>query len=281
MDIAVIGGRGFVGEAVTEQLREEHDVTTMDPKVGGTGHVSVDITDAEMLVEVLDGFDAVVNLVGLTPMKEPRGVSYEDIHVDGAENVAAACEENGIDRLVHMSALGADPEADTAYLRTKGEGRDIVLDSGLDVTVFEPSIIFDTGNELVGMAASSAWTRMFPYLRTRIQPVYRGDMAELFRQAVAGGIDEEVVRCGGPDRMTLFDLVKKIYNAMGYRCIPVPMQPLIKLVLYLAEPLPFVPYGADQARFLSFDNTVEGNDAADYVELTSVAEWLAAEYGGS
>lgn len=275
MDIAVLGGRGFVGRAVTRLLREEHDVTTVDPRIGGADHISADITDRAMMVEVLDGFDAVVNLVGLTPMEEPRGVSYEDLHVDGAANVVHACAENGVDRLVHMSALGADPDASTAYLRTKGEGREQVLAADLDTTVVEPSIILGDGGELVQMAERLAWTRVFPYIRTAIQPIERGDVAELFRKAVVGDITEEVLACGGPEEMTLFGLVKRLYRAAGYRCYPLPMQPLLKVLLYLAEPLPFVPYGADQARFLSFDNTVAANDAADYIELTSVGAWLA------
>lgn len=277
MEIAVIGGRGFVGSAISRRLREEHDVTTVDPRVGGKGHISADITDAEAMKEVLDGFDAIVNLVGLSPMKEPRGVSYEEIHVEGAENVVAACEENGVDRLVHMSALGADPDARMAFLSTKGEGEELVLDADLTTTVFKPSTIFDDGHEIVRMAERFSPTRVFPYIRTRMQPVYRGDVVELFRLAVEGETEEEVMEVGGPEQMTLFRFVEKIYNANGRRCYPLPVQPLMVLGLYLMAPLPFIPYGADQARFLGFDNTVAKNDAEDHVELTSVGDWLRSQ----
>ncbi|MDY6766388.1 MAG: NAD(P)H-binding protein, partial [Candidatus Nanohaloarchaea archaeon] len=185
MDVAVIGGRGFVGAAVVEELAEEHAVTTIDPGQGGADHIAADVTDAEEISAALDGFDAAVNLAGLSPVQEPRGVSYQAVHADGARHVAAACREHGT-RLVHMSALGADPDADTAYLRTKGEGREAVLDADIDATVVEPSIIYDTGNELVELVERLAPTRTFPHLRTRIQPVYRGDIAELFRMAVDG-----------------------------------------------------------------------------------------------
>ncbi|MFB6294467.1 MAG: hypothetical protein ABEI97_01790, partial [Candidatus Nanohaloarchaea archaeon] len=144
--------------------------------------------------------------------------------------------------------------------------------------VMEPSIIVDTGNELVELAERLAPTRVFPRLETRIQPVYRGDVAELFWLAVDGGIDEEVVEIGGPEQMTMFDLVRRIYNAEGYACHPLPVQSLMSLGLQLSEFVPFVPYGADQARFLRFDNTVEENDAAAYLDLTGMDEWLASAF---
>ncbi|MDY6773854.1 MAG: sugar nucleotide-binding protein [Candidatus Nanohaloarchaea archaeon] len=276
MKVAVIGGRGFVGTEVSRRLGEEHEVTTIDPKVGGEGHISADITVPGSIGEALgeEEFDAVVNLAGLTPMKEPRGVSYRELHVEGAGNVVEACEESSVERLVHMSALGADPDSTTEYLRTKGEGKERVLDSGLEVTVLEPSLVFDDGNELVELAKRFASTRAFPNVRTRVQPVYRGDVAELFRLAVEGGVEEEVLEVGGPENMTIFEFVKETYRSEGYSCYPIPLQPLMKFGLYLAEPLPFVPYGADQAKYLYLDNTVEENDAEEYVELTGVEEWL-------
>jgi NADH dehydrogenase len=227
--------------------------------------------------EVLDGFDAVVNLVGLSPLKEPYGVSYEEIHVDGARNVVEACEGNGIGRLVHMSALGADSNSAMAFLRTKGEGEELVLESGLDVTVFKPSTIFDDMNELVRMAYRYSVTRIFPYIRTDLQPVYRRDVVELFQLAVEGETEEDVLEVGGPEEMTLFQFVRRIYNANGRKCYPLPIQPLMVLGLYLMEPLPLVPYGADQARFLGFDNTVTTNHAENYIELTSVDDWLRSQ----
>ncbi|MCJ7478578.1 MAG: NAD(P)H-binding protein [Candidatus Nanohaloarchaeota archaeon QJJ-7] len=280
MEVAVIGGRGFVGREVTRKLREEHDVTTLDPKVGGKHHISTDITVSGSIKKALGkrDFDTVVNLAGLTPMKEPRGVSYGEVHSEGVKNVIDGCEAKGIERLVQMSALGADPEAEMDYLRTKGEGKKKVLDSDLEVTVIEPSIIFDDGNELVHQARMLASTRVFPHLKTRIQPVYRGDVAELFRLSVEGEVGEEVVEAGGPDEMSLFEFVKKIYRSEGYRCHPLPFQTVMSLGLQITEFLPLVPYGVDQARFLKFDNTTEENDAEEYVVLRSVDRWLSEEF---
>lgn len=277
MDVAVIGGRGFVGEAVVEAL-SDHDITTVDPHIGGEGHISADITVRHSIVPALEGFDAVVNLAGLSPAREPRGTSYRAVHAQGAEHVVAACEEHGVERLVHMSALGADPDAGTAFLRTKGEGEAAVLESGVDATVFRPSIILDEGNELVRMARRFAPLRVFPRLTARVQPVVRDDVAALFRMAVAGEIKRETVDVGGPDAMTLYELMADIYGALGYACHPLPLQGVMRLGLYLLGVVPLVPFGPDQARALARDNVPEHNDAADLVELTPVREWLDATF---
>lgn len=278
MKIAVLGGRGFVGSAVTEQLREHgHDVTTVDPNIGGANHISLNIL-SKHLPERLEGFDAVVNLVGLSPMHEPRSTTYEKIHVRGARNVVASCQVNGIEKLVHMSALGADADADTEFLRTKGEAEEIVRNSGLDATILRPSMIFDTENELVRAASRFAWTRMFPNVRTRVQPIYRQDVVTVFAQAVEGAVDEGILELGGPDQMALFDFVKQIYNANGYPCHALPVVPLMKLGLYMFEYVPIIPFGTDQARYLEVDNTTGDNDAEEYADLTAYGDWLEETY---
>lgn len=300
MNVCILGGRGFVGSAVTETMRKRgHDVTTLDPAIGGDRtvlqgervleqrsvehcdhHISADILSMD-LDEHLQGFDVVVNLVGLSPMIQPGTPGYHDLHVAGAENVVAACEKNDIARLVHMSALGADPDADMAFLATKGLGEQVVLDAedAVDVTVFKPSIIYDRGNELVRYAELFAPTRLFPDMPTPIQPVYRGDMAALFAEAVDGHIEESVLEVGGPDTMTMFQFVKQIYNANGYACYRLPVLPLMTLGLRVMEYVPFAPWGRDQARFLTFDNTTDDTTADRYVDVTSYEDWVTETYG--
>lgn len=277
LNICVIGGRGYVGSAITEELRKRgHDVTTMDPHVGGDHHISMDILD-ENLQDHLDGFDAVVNMVGLSPMKRPGVPGYHDLHVAGAENVAGSCEVADVERLVHMSALGADSSSDITFLQTKGLGEEAVQEADLDTTIFRPSVIFDHGNELIAYAKLFAPLRLFPNISVGVQPIYRGDVATLFADAVEGDIDEEVLEIGGPEQMTMFQLIKHVYNAKGCACYPLPMLPLMRIGLYVMEYVPFAPFGKDQAQFLTFDNTTEHNVAPDYVDLMSYTAWVENE----
>ncbi len=271
----VLGGRGFVGEAVCAAL---DDPVTGDPGDGGDDHVQVDVTDRGQVDAALAAVapDAVVNLVGLTPVRDPRGTTYEAVHVDGARTVATACADAGVDRLVHMSALGAAPDASTAYLSTKGRGEAAVLDADIDATVVRPSLIVDDGNPFVHACRRLAPTRMFPDLRAQVQPVYRGDVAALFDVAVAGGIDERRVDVGGPAAMSWFGFARRLYRAEGCRCVPVPVSVFLSLGLRAAEHLP-LPVGRDQATYLSIDNVADENDAARYAALTSMDDWLVEE----
>lgn len=275
--ICIMGGRGFVGTPITEELRERgHDVITMDPHVGGDHHLSLSILD-ENLQDHLGGFDTVINLVGLSPMRKPGVPGYYDLHIAGAENVVGACEANGIDRLVHMSALGADTASRMSFLETKGFGEAAVQEANLNTTIFRPSMIFDHGNELIRYANWFASLRMFPDIQVMVQPIYRQDIATLFADAAEGDIAEEVLAVGGPETMSMFDFVKAVYTARGYRCYPIPVLPLMKAGLQVMEYVPFAPFGKEQARFLDFDNTTENNAAERYVELTSYREWVERE----
>jgi len=277
-DVCVLGGRGFVGSAVTAELRDNgHDVTTMDPHVGGDRHISLSILSTD-LDEYLDGFGTVINLVGLSPMQEPGVPGYHDLHVAGVENVVGACATAGVSQLIHMSALGADPTAEMTFLQTKGFGEKAVLDADIDTTVVRPSMIFDHDNELIRYARRFMPLRVFPTIPAMIQPVYRQDVAELFRKAVEGDVTEAVLEVGGPDTLSLYRFVAQFYNANGYACYPAPVLPVMNLGLRAMEYLPLVPFGADQARYLTVDNTADRNDAAEYCDLTAYREWLDDEF---
>lgn len=279
LNICVIGGRGYVGSAITKELRKRgHDVKTMDPHIGGDHHISLDVLD-ENLQDHLGGFNAVVNMVGLSPMKQPGVPGYHDLHVAGAENVVGACEASKVDCLVHMSALGADSASDITFLKTKGLGEDAVRDANLETTIFRPSIIFDHGNELIEYAQTFAPFRAFPNIPVGVQPIYRGDVATLFADAVEGELADDVLEIGGPEQMTMFELVKAVYNAKGYPCYPLPILPLMRIGLHIMEYVPFMPFGTEQARFFQFNNTTEDNAAEEHMALTSYRDWVENEIG--
>src|SRR5947209_3455317 len=125
--IVVLGGSGFVGRHVVSRLanlerevvvptrvQERGKALTMLPRVE---IVQLDVRDAAAVETVARGADAVINLIGL--LNETRRESFDEVHVKATETAIAACKSNGIRRLIHMSALNADPKGPSAYLRTK------------------------------------------------------------------------------------------------------------------------------------------------------------------
>ncbi|MFC1713322.1 NAD-dependent epimerase/dehydratase family protein [Candidatus Poribacteria bacterium] len=270
--ILVLGGRGFLGEAVCHELRE-HELFTFGRSPGETNHFQGDIRSLDNLKNAMTDKDCVINLIALTPLRNPRGVSYEEIHVQGVENILLACEEIVIRKLIHVSGLGADKNSKIEYKRTKAEAERLILQSGVPSTVFCPSLIFDRGNELVEQARKLAYGLTFPYIPARIQPIFRGDMAKLIGLAVEGAITETRIEVAGPEIMTIFEFARKIFHSKGLPCFPIPLF-LLKPGMRLAAFLNLFGLSKDQISSLYSDSITYSNGAENYIQLTSVDGWL-------
>jgi uncharacterized protein YbjT (DUF2867 family) len=290
MDVLVTGGDGFVGRHLCDELAGRgHSVTALsrdpDPSVFEESVATAvgDVTAYDSIVDTFDGRDAVVNLVALSPLfQPPSGTSHREVHLGGTENAVRAAEDHSVKRFVQMSALGADADGETAYIRAKGRAEGVVRDSDLDWTIFRPSVVFGDGGEFVSFTK----TVTPPYLaplprggRTRFQPIWVGDLVPM----LAEGLDDEHVgetyEIGGPAVLTLADVAKLAYRAEGkpVSVFPVPMG-LTKLGMSAIGPLPMIPFGPDQARSLEMDNTLADNDIGAFgrgeSDLRTLASYL-------
>lgn len=272
LHILILGGRGFVGRAVCNKLKK-HLIFTFDRHAGGKNHSQGSISSLSDLKKAIKGMDCVINLIGLSPLRKPIGTTYYETHVKGVENILKVCEEFEIKRLVHMSILGANKKSIIEFSRTKGLGEELVMKSSIKSTIFCPSIIYDKENEFVGMASKIAFTIGFPNIPAKIQPIYRQDVAKLFSFSVEGKIKEKKLEVGGPDVMTIFQFVKKIYNKKGFPCIPIPLI-FIKTSMKIASWLNLFGITKDQIESLYIDNITKSNMARKYIELTKFDQWI-------
>lgn len=218
--LCVIGGAGFVGRHLCQQLaaqgyrvrvptrdRERAKALILLPTVDV---VVADVQDPAALAALVQGCDAVINLVGV--LHDARGKrGFAAAHVALARNVVAACRANKVRRLLQMSALAAATNAPSAYLRSKGEAETIVRESGLDFTIFRPSVIFGPDDSFLNLFACLA--RVLPVIAlaspgARFQPVYVDDVAAAFVRALADGTTfGQCYELCGPQRYTLRELV--------------------------------------------------------------------------
>ncbi|WP_144922857.1 complex I NDUFA9 subunit family protein [Halorubrum salsamenti] len=298
MRVLVAGGTGFIGSYLCRALADAgHEVTALSRSPSDTpeGVVSAtgDVTDYDSIAGAVEGQDAVVNLVALSPLFEPKGgnVMHDRIHRGGTESLVRAAEESDAQRFVQLSALGADPDGDTAYIRAKGEAEEIVRESGLDWTVFRPSVVFGEGGEFVsftkrlkGMFAPGVPLYPLPGGgKTRFQPIHVEDLVPMLVAALEG--DEhvgETYEVGGPEVLTLREVTDLVYEAeqKGVTIIPLPM-PLARIGLGVLGAVPGFPMGPDQYRSLKFDNTTADNDVGAFgvapAELTTLGEHLGVE----
>ncbi|MFB6209239.1 MAG: NAD-dependent epimerase/dehydratase family protein [Candidatus Nanohaloarchaea archaeon] len=287
MKIYVTGGTGFVGSHLTRKLLEQdHEVT-----VGGLnpensvlelpeeiGREGIDVTDPASLD--FEGYDCVIHLVALSPLRKPPA-SYREVHVEGTRNVVEEAERSGVDKLVHVSAIGADPEAETEYLRTKGKAQEIVEESELSWRIFRPSIMFGEGGEFMEFVSKLA-TPFFtvqPGRDTLFQPLYVEDMVEMVEGSLQDKYNGKVFEVGGPEKLSLGNIVSMVKRSEG-KPVMVAKLPdtFFRLGMEVSERIPVSPFGMDQYRSLQSQNIVENNDAERLgkkeSELKTLREYL-------
>lgn len=291
MDVLLVGGTGFIGTALCSELVDRgHAVTALSRTPDDTTlpdavtTVAGDGTDTRTVSKTLAGHDAVVNLVALSPLFEPKGNrTHQTVHVGATQATIEAAETHDVDRLVQLSALGADPHGQTAYIRAKGDAETLVKETTVPWTIFRPSVIFGDGGEFVPFVKrlTPGPVKALPGGgRTKFQPLWVGDLVGMIAQAL---VDDdhagETYEVGGPEVLSLADITKLVYRADGrsVSIVSVPME-LTRIGLSLAEPVPFIPMGLDQARSLEMDNVIEDNDVTafgiDPETLRTLGEYL-------
>lgn len=234
-NILVVGGSGFVGRHLVAALAERGARVTVPTRRRDRARhlillptvevVEADLRDANALAGLAAGRDAVVNLAGIL-----HGPDFKPTHVELAQAVVNACRRAGahgkLPRLLHMSALGADPAAPSEYLRSKGIGEQAVLAADdLAVTVFRPSVIFGPEDRFLNLFAQLS--ALFPVLgvvapEARFQPVYVGDvvkamLAALDNRAHLSGTAGKRYDLCGPHECTLRELVEFVCAVTGRR----------------------------------------------------------------
>ncbi|QZX98525.1 complex I NDUFA9 subunit family protein [Halobaculum rubrum] len=296
MRVVVAGATGFIGTHLCTELDQRgHDVVGIarDPTGAGLPDGVVikagDVTDRDSLAGAVEGADAVVNLVALSPLFKPDGGDelHERIHLRGTENLLAVAEDAGVDRFVQMSALGADPEGTTHYIRAKGHAEEAVRESEIEHVIARPSVVFGDGGEFVYFTKRlkeifAPGVPVYPLPgggRNRFQPIWVGDLVPMLADAVADADHaDRTYEFGGPDVLTLRAISEMVFEAEGrsITVVPLPMG-LAKVGLSVLGSVGF-PMGRDQYRSLQLDNVVSENDVGAFgvaeADLKSFDEYL-------
>src|SRR5215212_9605395 len=227
----VFGGSGFLGRAVVAVLARKNfriRVAVRRPNLAGNVQpfgfpgqihpVQANLRFPDSVTDAVRGASVVINLVGVLRQKGRQ--SFEAVHAEGARRVAGAAAAAGA-RLIHVSALGADPASGSAYARTKAEAEAAVRAAVPDAVILRPSVVFGPGDGFFNRFGALA--RLLPVLplagaETRFQPVFVGDVARAIAQAVDGAVlGGRTYELGGPEVKSLREIVEYVLEVTGRR----------------------------------------------------------------
>ncbi|MCP4564388.1 MAG: complex I NDUFA9 subunit family protein [Bosea sp.] len=236
--VTVFGGSGFLGRHVVRALARRGyrvraavrrpDLAGFLQPLGIVGQVTAvqaNLRYPDSVAAAVKGADAVINLVGI--MREKSRQNFSSVQAQGARTVAQACAQFGVDRLIQVSALGADAESISAYARSKAEGEAAAHALVKQAIVLRPSVMFGPEDTFFNRFASLV--RMLPVLplagaETKFQPVFVGDVAEAIARAVDGKVEGgKVYELGGPEVKTLRELVDYVCEVTGRKRLIAPM----------------------------------------------------------
>ena len=271
LSVVVLGGSGFVGRALIARLLAQGervrvlsrsaDTRTRIP--AGAELLAGDVFDAAFLQEAFAGADVVVNLVGILNERGDDGSGFRKVYVELAETMLAAMQHAGVRRLLQMSALHAG-DGDSHYLKARGVAEARVRGSGLDWTLFRPSVIAGPGDGLFCRFAQLL--RFAPALPlggadARFQPVWIGDVAEAFVRVLDDdatiGRSYDLV---GPEVMTLGEIVKLTAKTKGWARFVLQLPAALgRVQAEIGEHLPGKPISRDNWRSLQRDSTSDDN----------------------
>lgn len=275
MHVFLTGTTGFVGTNLARELVEQgHTVSALvrsgsEDKLPGFGNkitpVYGDILEPESYRHALAGCDAVIHLIGIRREFPQQDITYQKLHIKATQNIVNAAEQQGIQRYIHMSALGVSPDSASGYFRSKAEAERLVRNSSLEYTIFRPSIIFGPGDDFINYFADIMSTfHVIPIVGRgtyRMQPIFISDLCRIFTQSLDKKMTMgENFEVAGPDRYMYRDMmnvIKKILDtwAVAMYTPKLLMKGLAKLFQYYQ----FFPITEDQIVMLYAENITDDN----------------------
>ncbi len=293
MRIVLVGASGFFGKHLINALTaHQHECIVLTRDAARHGDLRLfrgvelrqtDVYDADVLAAQFAGADAVVSMAGILNESGYRGRGFHKVHVELVETIIHACQQAGVSRVLHVSALHAG-NGSSHYLRTKGEAEELLRSaSDLNVTIFQPSVIFGRGDSFFNRFASIL--KLTPVLplacpKARLQPVFSDDVAAAITSSLEDAMTwGESYELAGPENFTLKELVEWTANCMGLRRwvigLPAPLSASQALLMGL---VPGKPFSWDNYQSLKTDNTTRHNGFAYFGIYPRPIDSVVADY---
>ena len=276
--VTVFGGTGFLGRRIVRHVRDKGfsvRIASRRPKRSSGNNpelrsIAADIRERQSIATAVEGAFGVVNAVSL--YVERGTETFHAAHVVAAEQVAEEARKAGVERLVHISGIGADAQSSSPYIRARGEGEQSVRAAFSSVAVIRPAVMFGPDdaflNTLIQLLRRLPVYPMFGRGRTRLQPADAEDVGEAVGRLVQRtGTEPITIECGGPRIYSYEELLNTIAGAANVRCILVPVPFAAWHALAgVAEMLPGAPVTRTQVELMQI-NTVVSADVPGFADL--------------
>jgi len=270
--ILVLGGAGFLGKAVVDNLlevgarvlvltRNENKIKLSKTSAlpGQFEIISANIFEEGILEKYIQDKYAVINLCGI--LFESEDNEFEKIHSYLPDLISKICKKCNVENFVHVSALGSSMKSKSLYSRTKALGEKSVLKNFKNSVVLKPSIIFGKGDNFFGQFARMS--KFLPFLpvigpNVKFQPIYVGDVAQAITNILSSKKSfSNVYELGGPDIYTFYNLLSLMLENLDRKRILIKINPILMILPgYFLNFLPKPPFTSDQMKLLMYDNIV-------------------------
>ena len=269
--VTVFGGTGFLGRRIVRHLRLhgfcvrvasrhlDRDAAFLGPDDAQLQFIKADVHDERSVADALVGAYGAVNAVSL--YVEHGQETFHSVHVESAQLVATQARRAGVNRLVHVSGIGADSSSQSLYIRKRGEGELAVREAFADVILIRPAVMFGPDDafltSILELLKRLPIYPMFGNGQMKLQPVYVEDVG----QAIAKLVHEEqtgslVFEFGGPRIYSYEDLLRTVADAAGAKSILIPFPfAAWHLLARIAETLPSPPITRNQVELMQIDST--------------------------
>ncbi|MDP1724181.1 MAG: complex I NDUFA9 subunit family protein [Alphaproteobacteria bacterium] len=273
--ITIYGGSGFLGRYITQELAElgaiirvgvryPEEAAFLKPmgSVAQITPIAFNITSPETIDALAKDADILINCVGI--LSESKNAHFNDIHHKGAEYIALAAQKQNVERLIHISALGANLNSPSIYAQSKEKGEAAIVKIFPDATILRPSVVFGSEDQFFNRFAKMAQLSPFIPLigggKTKFQPIYVNDIAHFIAACLSKDETKgQIFELGGPKIYTFKELMIQMLHDINRenKFIPIPFS-VAKFLSYILQFFPGKPLTPDQVDLLKSDNICSG-----------------------
>jgi uncharacterized protein YbjT (DUF2867 family) len=280
--VTVFGGAGFLGRRIVRHLRDREFQVRIASRHPDRAHSQLGRDDSQLrfvyadihversVADALAGAYAVVNTVSL--YVEHGQETFHSVHVESAERVAAQAQRAGVERLVHISGIGADPASQSRYIRTRGEGELVVAAAFADAHIIRPAVMFGLDDAflttILNLLRRFPIYPMFGRGLMRLQPAYVEDVAEAIARIIERAEAQPgIFECGGPRAYSYEEIVRIVARQAGLAPILIPIPFAVwRALAWASEILPDPLLTRNQVELMEID-TVSSPEMPGFVEL--------------